>query len=487
MLRVTILIVTAAVAWSQRPSPEAFYRQIMNDSGMSRHGYGEQFCWVARYYQPTFLKAYQAWQDTAWLDWTVTYDDFLVSKMQTGPDGYKGWIGPYEYDGSVWCDVHVGDALLAGGMLEFAEIVLKDDALRRKYGDTARRYVELARRDVIEKWDRRGTSEEDGPYGAYRSWNRYGALGELKTWRERSQIAGSNLALPFNKQNDMALVALRLYRITGEQRDRRRAEKIFAYQKSRFQYFDHHVVWNYWEPFGPRDVDVEAGKTRHWVGVHPYRNYQEREVEQMVEAWRSGVVFTSQDIQRMLNTNLKVMWNGDTNDPKFRNSNATLPLAPDASPRKDTAGTLWGALAPFSQTVRDLERSKLAPGAGTMAEVARAYFENAPDAAPPGFGKSTRHELSPPECASLNLSAALPSVVNAGGETLLIANLLVPAEMEIGVYSADGSKQEALLYRGNRRGLRIVTWRPQPAGRGAHRVRWTVNGAGYREFTVQVK
>ena len=192
MFRTTILLVTAAAAWCQspRPAPEAFYRQAMRDV-LSKNGFGEQFCWVAHFYQPSFVKAYLAWKDTAWLDWAVIFNDFLVGKMQTGPDGYKGWIGPYVYDDKVWCDVHVGDALLAGGMLEFAEIVLNDEALREKYGDTAWRYVELARRDVMEKWDKRGTWEVDGRYGAYRSWNRYGAPGELKQWPERDEISNS--------------------------------------------------------------------------------------------------------------------------------------------------------------------------------------------------------------------------------------------------------------------------------------------------------
>jgi hypothetical protein len=462
MLRLTLVLVSAAVAWCQttRPSPEAFYRQTMRDAGLSKNGYGEQFCWVAHYYQPSFMRAYEAWQDTAWLDWTVKYDDFLVDKMQTGPDGYKGWIGPYEYDGKVWCDVHVGDALLAGGMLEFAEIVLKDDALRGKYGETARRYVEIARRDVMEKWDKRGTYEALGPYGGYRSWNRYGEPGELKIWPERNEIANSSLALPFNKQNEMALVALRLYRIIGEERYRKRAEQIFSYQKSRIQFFDRHYVWNYWEPFSASDVDMNAHKTRHWVGAHPYRNYQEHEAAQMVEAYHTGVVYTREDMERIINTNLKVMWDGDEETPKFRNSNATLP----GPPRKDTAGTLWMALADFSEEVRYLARRR------HMSEIAGEYFENVVAATPASFarkyvkavGEMPRFPIH--ECAEINMAAALDGV--------LVANLLVPAELEVTV---DGVS----VYKGKRSGLVILPWK---ADASARIVRWTVNGSSYREF-----
>jgi predicted DNA-binding WGR domain protein len=57
----------------------------------------------------------------------------------------------------------------------------------------------------------------------------------LKDWTRRDAIGGSNLALPFNKQDDVAAAALKLYRITGETGYRDRAARIFAFQKSRFQ------------------------------------------------------------------------------------------------------------------------------------------------------------------------------------------------------------------------------------------------------------
>lgn len=218
-------------------------------------------------------------------------------------------------------------------------------------------------------------------------------------------------------------------------------------------------------------MDVKAGKTRHWVGVHPYRNYQEREVAQMVEAYHSGVVFNRLDMERIVNTNLKVMWDGEDETPKFRNSNATLPQPPGAPPRKDTAGTLWMALADFSQTVRDLARRK------HMSEVSAAYFENVTDASPPGFArKFVKAPVSMPEfplheCAELNLAAAL----HGSEETLLVANLLVPREIDVAV---DGVS----VYRGKRSGLVIVPWKGDAA---AQTVRWTVNGGSYREFKLR--
>jgi hypothetical protein len=54
----------------------------------------------------------------------------------------------------------------------------------------------------------------------------------------------------------------------------------------------------------------------------------------MVEAYNTGVVFDKTDIERFINTNLKGMWNGDTANPKFANSNwrPPMPPGPDGKP-----------------------------------------------------------------------------------------------------------------------------------------------------------
>ena len=141
------------------------------------------------------------------------------------------------------------------------------------------------------------------------------------------------------------------------------------------------------------------------------------------------------------------------------------------APRKDTAGTLWTALADFSDEVRYLARRKHMP------DIAAAYFENVTDAAKPGFarryakGAVETPEFPIHECKELNLAAAL----GGGGGRLLVANLLVPAEIEVTV---DG----ASVYRGQRSGLAIVPWKA-----AAHTVRWAVNGAACREFTLGSK
>ena len=462
-----------------RPEPEALYRSAMSDPALRDLGAGEEFCWHARYHMGGFAKAYQAWKDTAWLDQGVRYYEFCLDKMQTGPDGYKGWIGPFIYDKSVWCDVHVGDAILLDGMLEFAEIVRNEPNLQKKYGEAARRYIALARRDLIEKWDARGTWQQDGPFGGYRSWNQYGEPGQLKDWKVRQEIQNSSLSLPFNKQNHMGTVALKLYRLTGDEQYLRKATAIFTFMKSRFQLFDNHYLWNYCEPFGPGDVDLAAHKTRHWIGVHPYRAYQEGEIHQIVEAYHTGVVFDRTDIERIINTNLKVMWNGNREKPEFRNSNATLPGKPGVDPAKQTAGALWTALDEFDPTVRELHEARLARGKGIEAAIQRAYFQNAVKKSPPKLLTKTPFLLH--ECAEINFAAALPSTVAKG--TLLLANAVVPGDVEIALYA--GVEKVKTLDARKRSGLIIFPWDGSGMdGRKDCRIRWSFGGGGHREFPV---
>jgi hypothetical protein len=464
--RTFLATAAAATLTAQTPaSPQAYLKKVLANGNLSKQG--EDFCWHGAYAIHDFLRFYRASGDTAWLDAGVSYYEFLLSRIATGPDGYKGWIGPYEYDNSVWCDAHVGDAILCNGMVAFAEVVLADPRLAAVYSAYAKKYVSLAGTHLFEKWDSRGTWEQDGPYGAYRSWNRYGPPGGVGEWQRRDDINNSNLAHPFNKQDDVAAVALKLYRITGDAKYRDRAQSIFAFQKSRFQLIDDRYVWNYWEPFGARDVDLAAGKTRHWVGVHPNRNYQEGEVANIVEAYHTGIVFDETDIRRILATNLKIMWNGSFDAPAFHNSNFGIPgIAPN-----QIAGCLWTALADFDETVRKLGKITL------------PY--------PPGFNRRMLHgaptvfDYPFSSCTELNMVAALPAYADAATGTLLASGNLVRGATDVSLYTADGSRQLAAFHVTNRFDRTFYQW--TGAAPGSYRIRWTFNHGSYREAPVNLR
>ena len=491
---------------SQAVSAGDYYNQMTGNPNLKTNPKGESYCWHAASGMHTFVNMFEATRDKSWLDQGIRYYDYLIDNLDTGPDGYKGWIGPYMYDSKYWCDVHVGDAILWNGILEFSVLVLDDESLKAAYGDKARSYVELAEKHCIEKWDARGTWHEDGPAGAYVSYTKYLAPGDLSAWRYGEEVTGSNISLPFNKQNDMAQVCMRLYRITGKTFYRERAEKIFYRMKRSFQYFDNHYVWNYWEPFGPWDIDRENNKLRHWVGVHPYRNYQAGEVDQIVDAYHTGIVFDEQDIQRIINTNLNVMWNGDREHPQFSNSNIThVPkkvLTPDSG-FTTVAGTLWTGLLDFSQTVRDLYSLRFRDSASERLE--RVYYEQVIEKTPPGFGRKypkgtvSVQPFDFTECPNLNMAVVIPQEISNNAEALIVCKAWSGADtLEIALYSKDGVEKISTLNKSYLKGggdglegISIFPWNGSNPDKkrnfsGDYRIRWTFC-EGYREFPVTLK
>lgn len=519
------LLVCSTAAMAQ-PSPETIYKSAVNNGNVrgpvEQKAAGEQFCWHANTSVRHFVRGYKAYGDTAWLDWGVKYYDFLISAMQTGPDGYKGWVGPYIYSPTTrWADVHVGDAVLMEGILEFSELVLKDDQLKQKYGDKAREYVRIAKRDVMEKWDSRGTWYEDGEIGGYTVWNVFAKPGQVKEWAEDPTFNSGSL--PFNKNMDMGMVSLAIYRITGEEAYRERARKIFNFIKARMTLNDDHYTWNYWEPLGQMDIDLKARREggsglRHWVNTHGYRNYQAGEVKMIVEAYHSGITFDRRDIELLIATNLKVMWNGDKDDPKFANSNARLPR-PELTPeqkkaqqeaeaankyaKEGRAGTLWTPLADFDPTIRQLYARQLEKGSGSIAELNKAYFKKVTAAREPGFDRHhadlpvSVYTALPARAAALTLAAALPSVVEAGKTTLLVSKANLPGKLEVNVMSADGEKMIATLHSGDvpggtdgHAGVFILPWNLEVDGKrldpGSYRIRWTFGGQS-TDYPLTVK
>ena len=475
---------------------------------------GEQFCWVANAQMGQFLRAYQAWHDTAWLDQGVKFYDWCLDRMHVGPDGYKGWVGRYgDQEGKLWADVHVGDAILFHHMLLFSEEVLKNEDLKKAYGDKARGYIDLAKKHLIEKWDSRGTWKEDGEFGAYRGWDMVCTAAEPNKWQKFSdaeEAADATISLPFNKQNDMAQCCLAIYRITGEPFYRDKAQKIFNFMRSRFQYVDGYYCWNYWEPFGPWDVNPKTMKTRHFMNPHPVRNYQSGEIGQIADAYHTGIVFTRTDIERIIKTNLGAMWNKDKENPKFVNSNAALPKPElteeqKKAEEKKTAGSCWGALMDFDETVRWFVEPRSKFGKTDLESVLTVdYFKNVVEKTPVGFarhyvkGEVKLSELAVSQCRSLTVAAVLPHILKKDTKSYVLCKARIPEEVEVAVYSADGKEKKAVLHKGQVQGgldgmagQLCVEWDGKdPATKaalpkGEYRMRWTVSD-GYREFPVIV-
>ena len=484
-------------------TPDQLYGRMVSRPSLQGNSTGENFCWQARSGMGSFIQYYEVTGNTEWLDAGIKYYDYLLGRRETDPDGYKGWIGPYIYDKNYWQDALVGDAILFAGILDFSVLVMEDDHLRKKYRDKALSYVETAKRDLIEKWDHRGCWYVDGPFGGYLGYSKYFKPGDIKEWIEAPGVTRSNVSHPFNKQMDVAEVCLRIHRIKKKKKYWDIAEKIYFTVKSRFQFFDDHYCWNYWEPLHPGDIDFENNKTLHWVGVHMWRSgYQASEVGKIVEAYHYGIVFNETDIQRIINTNLNVMWNKDLVTPVFINSNGlgseqdTTGLAQwrkayGHSNDFRNQGQLWTGLLDFDQTIRDLYALRFENDNNSLEY--QSYKKNVLSN-PPGFHrKHSTSDVNIPEVIfteskDLNLAAVLPHKIPAGGQSIIICNSWNSGQLEIDLYKTSGEKV-VNLFKGNvKAGLFMMKWdgkAPEGQGKysGEYKIRWTINN-GYREHPV---
>ena len=488
-------------------SPQAYAESMINNPSLIENAKGENFCWHARVGIGHFLNSYELTKNTEWLDAGIKYYDFLVSKMDTDPDGYKGWIGPYGYDDRFWQDSHVGDAILLTDILDFSVLVLEDRELKKKYGEKANEYVQLASKHFVEKYDKRGTWIEDGPYGSYIGFNKFLKPGDFSQWVHDPSVSRAGISHPFNKQMDAGQVCLRLHRITGDKFYRDRAERIFYTAKSHFQLHGNHYHWNYYEPLTPGDIDLTKKETNHWVSVHPFRSgYQAGEVSTIAEAYHYGLVFNEEDIRRIINTNLDVMWNQDKTTPDYINSN-------HLGPKDDTtglaaftrhyktgnatknAGQLWTGLLDFDQRIRDLYETRFKDK--TSEQYLR--YKNTVLKNPPSFKRKyvtgevkTLPEIKFTDSEDLYLATVLPHQIKKGKQAIIVCKSRNPGELQIDLYSKQGKKLENLLTRQIEKDRTVVlTWdgkgtANKEAYAGEYTIRWSI-GNGYREFPVVLR
>jgi len=457
---------------------------------------GEQFGWNINWYLGPVLHHCDSGSD----DWMAPIESILnklADKMATGPDGYKGFIGPYIYnEHEVWCDVHVGDAILIKHLLHFAAIVHKNPALKGKYGKSARRFVNIARRDLIEKWEKRGTFIVDGQFAGYAEWNKFCKPGNMAEWFIEDHARGEGVpfpCLPFNKSMEMAYCMLQLYEITGEKMYKEKAEKVFNRFKAGMNPYKNGYTWNYWEPISKKDVNIHSTRNEkilsHWVGTHPYRDYQAGEVEMIVYAYNLGVTFTDSDIRRIINTNLNFMWNGDRLNPQWANSNSKLPGYVKPAPSETyptTAGTCWTALAQFDSTILFLSAAgrRAKPDYSATIGFVRKY---APKAKPeePAWMKGVKESEGQME------AIVIPAVVPAGESTVILHK--ADGEMssaDIFVRPLKGGKETLITTQQMGNGIQLFyDWDGKIDGKrtkGEYVIIWKYRG-GERAYPVTLK
>jgi hypothetical protein len=312
---------------------------------------GEELGWLVSPFLNGFYYGYLATRDPKWVEMLIDWTDSCIRRGVKEPDGFLGW--PKSGTGGTieegfYSDSLLGEAMALRPTVLMADEILKTPALKDKFGPQAQEYLKLAEQ-VFEKWDSRGCWREV-PDGGLWVVPLFGIDSKTGNWTEgyarRSTDGFSN---PDNKENHVARWLLVMYDVTKKPVYRERAEKWFRLMKSRMKTREDgkYSVWNYWDPAGPWDYKAN-GTPKHWVGVHPNGGYYGIDVEAIVTAFEHGLVFTKEDIQRLIATNRDFMWNQQVAGAKFQRIDGG-----SADPRwRNSPGVLWTSLVPYDETLR---------------------------------------------------------------------------------------------------------------------------------------
>ena len=462
---------------------------------------GEQFGWNVNWFLVPLLENCRQTPTNEWLVPAEKILNSMFDKMSEGPDGYKGFVGPYIYNNEYWCDVHVSDAILCSHALAFAMIVQDKAELKAKYQKSYNRFIAIAKKDLIEKWHARGTFVEDGPFAGYHEWTMFCKPDDGRNWFEMKSARPNNApmpSIPFNKALDMGHCMLQLYYLTGEESYKNRAEKIYNRFKAGMNRFDGGYTWNYWEPISPKDI-LETGPGHydltHWVGTHPYRDYQLGEIAKVMLAYDLGVTFTDDDMRRFVHTNLKFMWNGDRENPQWANSDSKLPGYKKAEPSTaypTTAGTVWTPLARFDDTIRRLALQKAKTDDREFVPEINCERKYAKDAKVEDFPWMEGIVESGGQVEAI----VIPSVVPPGENTMILSKSYLvkrsPVEIYVRPFHLAGTPAEMTLLTTQQMGDSVqmyYSWDGKIGGKrtpGEYVVVWKFLG-GERAYPVTIK
>ncbi len=142
------------------------------------------------------------------------------------------------------------------------------------------------------------------------------------TFGQAADDIGINVpTLPLNQQNALGCTFAELYRVTGEQKYLQRVAELARFTKNRlFLLSNDSYAWMYW--MDPRlkyngPIGMTASNEQRLVNSVEDTSHAAITVEFMVQAYRLGVVFSAEDMLRLVNTLTKNVLTSD-NDARMR-------------------------------------------------------------------------------------------------------------------------------------------------------------------------
>jgi hypothetical protein len=342
--------IDAATAREWQASWEKF---ILADSTKNRYcdtEMAEELGWLVSPFLNGFYYGYLATHDNEWIERLVDWSDSCIRRGVKEPDGYLGWPKVDAQTEGFDYDSMLGEGMILRPMVLMADEILKTPALKAKWGGKAESYLELAQR-TFEKWESRD-AWRNSQVGGLWVVQYFGIDPQTHTFTEGfARRRTEAFSHPDNKENHIARWLIAMFDVTKKPIYRERAEQWWKLMKSRMKTREggKYFVWDYWDPAGPWDYKPD-GSTKHWVGVHPNGGYYAIDLEGIVAAFEHQLVFSRQDIDRLISTNRDFMWNHKIEGAKFQRIDGGPP-----DPRwQNSPGVLWDALIPYNETLRKI-------------------------------------------------------------------------------------------------------------------------------------
>ncbi len=199
-------------------------------------------------------------------------------------------------------DSVVHDGMMTMPIARFIEIVFSDEKLQARYGETAEAYLAFLERHFFGKWERGPTKgrpahwvDLPGGRGLY--------ISGPTSFREKPT------SLPMNQYTAFGRTTIKLWQITNKERYLDRATKMARVVKSLLKVKNDAYWWYYAEPVADSDGRAKPSFVEH-------THYTDIDVGFMIDAYDAGIVFDKEDMRKLTNTFIKVMWNGSIQEPK---------------------------------------------------------------------------------------------------------------------------------------------------------------------------
>lgn len=245
----------------------------------------------------------------------------------------------------------VHDGMITYPIALWLEIVMNDAHLTRQYQAKIQQYINTMAHDFLKKWDRFWVDTPGGG-GAY-------------VFSNDSTLEFPGAVLPHNQYLALGrtfAVMQRIDGVVGREAYRARAQKMATYFISCLRRSKNGWEWHYWDP-RPSDRAPSS-----WAEDFSHAAI---DIQFALEAYKSGLAFTREDLRRFAASYVEIMWNQSQTEP-------TISRYVDGSGQGNFAYDGWVELAPIDRRVWDVawlcyQRSGSPPQANP--EFLQAYEE----------------------------------------------------------------------------------------------------------------